>query len=440
MPAKPAPKQKPVVAQSGQKSSANGRVKLSDLQPQVANVNRHSPHGLRELRDSIQRDGIIGAITVAADGEAFDGSARLETLAEVMPGVEIRVVDTVGDVQIVNRRTDIPNAKSKRAKRLGYSANAVAAMDWNPDGALLAALAAEDDILKHMAEQDAASLRAITDFAGSGPLTDAEPQMDRAAELNKKWRVKTGDLFTIGSHRLLCGDSTVRADVERVMGGEKAALFCTDPPYGVAYGDLIAEDLNRTKQWGRIINDDLTDEKLQEFLEAAFTAWLPVLLEKCAWYLWHAQKTQGYFTAAAAAAAGVIYHRQIVWVKPNLILGRGHFHWRHELCLYGWSKSHEPPFYAGHNKTTVWEFQRPGIEREHPTQKPLECFGWPMEFSTRSGEVCAEPFAGSGSQYVAGQNLGRRVFGMEIEPKYCAVILQRMTDAFPGLPIAKVSP
>jgi len=240
-------------------------------------------------------------------------------------------------------------------------------------------------------------------------------------------------------HRLLCGDSTCREDVERVMGKERAMLFCTDPPYGVAYGDLISEDLNRTKQWERITNDDLTDEKLQAFLEAAFIAWLPSLMERAAWYLWHAQKTQGYFTAAAAAAAaGVIYHRQIVWVKPRLILGRGHFHWRHELCLYGWRKGFEPEFFGGHDKTTVWEFASPGIEREHPTQKPIECFSWPMRFSTHPNDICAEPFAGSGSQFVAGQNEGRRVYGIEIEPKFIAVCLERMAMAFPGLLIERI--
>ena len=261
----------------------------------------------------------------------------------------------------------------------------------------------------------------------------AKPQVDRAEELNKTWNVKPGDLWQIGEHRLLCGDSTKKEDVARVMGGEKAVLFATDPPYGVSYNDETGSG-----KGDKIINDENDGPKLQQFLERCFTAWLPVLNKNAAWYLWHAQLTQGFFAAAAAtAAAGLLIHRQIIWVKPSLIFGRGDYHWKHELCFYGWQQGNRPPFYGQRNQDTVWEFDREssGI---HPTQKPTALWDAPIHNHTKDMEVCAEPFAGSGSQFVACQNLSRKCRGIEISEVYCAVILQRMFDAFPDIEIKRI--
>src|SRR3990167_3776947 len=199
---------------------------LKSYRPQRVNANKHTPAGMGALRTSIQGDGIIGAITVARDGETFDGSARLETLAESMPDVKIIEIETDGATLIVNKRKDIPNANSPRARRLGVAANIIAKMDYNPDGEILAALAAEDEMIADLVKAERDSLRAVQEYAAENGA-DAEPQIDRAAELLKKWKVRTGDLWQIGAHRLLCGDSTKREDVERVMGGEKAGACVT---------------------------------------------------------------------------------------------------------------------------------------------------------------------------------------------------------------------
>jgi len=250
----------------------------------------------------------------------------------------------------------------------------------------------------------------------------------------KKAVAKRGQVWQLGDHRLLCGDSTVEADVKKLMGDERALLMATDPPYGVDYVNVAAErgQPRSQRKWNvSIEGDEKTGAEIQPFLEAAFRAAAAnALIEKAAWYMWHAQMTQGFFAAAAAAAAAVQIHRQIIWVKPSLLLGHGDYHWRHELCFYGWVKGHRPPFYGQRNQTTVWEMgnETAPAKRDHPTQKPVRLFEIPMENHTKGGEVCYEPFSGSGSQIIAGEKLGRRVFAMEIDPRYVDVAVQRFEE------------
>ena len=238
---------------------------------------------------------------------------------------------------------------------------------------------------------------------------------------------KLGDLWLMGGHRLLCGDCTDAADVARLMGAERAGLMNTDPPYGVNY-DSAELHQNNTK-FKEIQGDNLQDGRLQDFLEAAFRNAKSILQPNAAWYLWHAHLTQGFFAAAAAAAAAVILHRQIIWVKPVLVFGRGQYHWRHEPCFMGWVQGHEPANLTGHKDTTVWEIAGvPKIERKdlnHPTPKPVEIFRRPILKHLNRGEIAYEPFAGTGPQFIAAEATERRCFGLELEPAYCDVIVAR---------------
>lgn len=253
-----------------------------------------------------------------------------------------------------------------------------------------------------------------------------EPEIDCAEELRAKWGVERGQLWEIGAHRLMCGDCTEAGTVVALMRGEKAVLMNTDPPYGVAYG--VESGPDSAKRFTAISGDDPTGPELQAFLERAFSVAIGVLDSKAAWYLWHAQMTQGFFAAAAAAAAAqLLIHRQIIWSKSHFILGHGDYHWQHELCFYGWRKGGRPRWFGGRDQSTVWQIDNPRFAEHHPTEKPTELFTRPIKNHTAEQEVVYEPFAGSGPQFAAAQLTNRRCYGLEIEPKYCAVILERMS-------------
>lgn len=405
------------------KAGTRTRIKLDPR-----NARRHGEGNKALIRESLEAVGPLRSIGVDGDNIIRAGNGVYEQ-AEAM-GLKVKIVDAKPDELIAVRRHDLKGKKAIEAAL--YDNRAGETSEWDTD--VLAEIAARDGkLIQRLFEGDREIMKAIAPPA----VADAEPQIDRAEELRKKWGTATGQLWRIGEHRLLCGDSTKREDVERVMGGgEKAKLFATDPPYGVSFGDNLHPSLNRTKHWDVIQNDQLSGDDTKAFLESVFTAWLPYLSNDAAWYIWHAPKVQGYFAAAAAAAADVIYHRQIVWVKPRLILGRGHFHWRHELCLYGWRKGHEARKPEDRSLTTVWQFDRDAAcDYLHPTQKPIECFSWPMQYSTHLDDICAEPFCGSGTQILAAEQMGRRCRAIEIAPQYVAVALERMATAFPGIEI-----
>jgi DNA modification methylase len=260
--------------------------------------------------------------------------------------------------------------------------------------------------------------------------SDAAPQIDRAAELNKKWQVEAGDLWLIGEHRLLCGDSTNAEDVARVLNGETPNLMVTDPPYGVEYdanwrNEAAKQGLisHAARRVGTVKNDNRVDWT---------EAWQ--LFNGNVAYVWHA----GLFACEVQKSlefAGFVMRSQIIWAKTTFAISRGHYHWQHEPCWYAFKKGETADWIGNRSQSTLWTIAwDKNAEGGHSTQKPLECMARPIR--NHEGDVY-EPFAGSGTTLVAAQNLNRRCYAIEISPDYCAVILERMQAAFPKVKIAR---
>jgi len=232
-------------------------------------------------------------------------------------------------------------------------------------------------------------------------------------------------------HRILCGDSTNAGDVSKVMDGKKAALFATDPPYLVDYTGADRPN-NSGKDWSDSYREiDIKDA--EEFFRSVFTVASAHLAEEAAWYCWHAHKRAA-LIERIWDELGVLNHQQIIWVKPVALHGFSFWPYRHEPCLMGWKQGHKPAHDGdnSHTITSVWECDWEGkgriIGNNHPTQKPVELFARPMRKHTRPGDICYEPFAGSGSQFCGAEITRRLCYGLEISPAFVAVCLERLGD------------
>lgn len=415
--AKPEPEAPPPGAWKGLDALRAHLVPLASLTPDPVNARKHGEQNVTTIRHSLRTYGQHrpAVVQVRPDGSRIvrigNGmveAARLEGWTE-LAAIEIAEDDTTATARaLVDNQAGILATWDDEI--LGKLLNSI-------EGSVdLASIGFDEKALRKLAESGAY----VSPTVG---LVDA----DEVPEPPTEPITKPGDLWVLGAHRLLCGDSTKAEDVARLMNGEKAVLCNTDAPYGIAYGDLVdsrAAAGGSDKHYDPLENDELDGAALQAFLEKVIRAALPHLGEAPAFYLWHPMLTQGTFFAAAAAAADILIHRQIVWVKPSLILGRGDYHWRHELCFYGWIRGRRAPWREGRDQTTVWEVGRES-DGSHPTMKPVELFRRPIVNHTLPGEVVMEPFAGSGPQFIAAEELGRRCYGMEIAPAYCDVVVSR---------------
>lgn len=322
-------------------------------------------------------------------------------------------------------------------------------VDWDPTTERMANLTANNpQIQGDFTEEAAEQLRALEDemmfqaLALDGLQEDLDREIKKAEEERNEGNTdpddvpeptseaitKRGDLWVMGEHRLLCGDSTDPAEVRRLMDGKTAAIMNTDPPYGVNYTAVKGSQ----EKWGDIENDNLDEGDLGRMLDGFLTAAAPHLRNGHAMYTWHPPGELNHVFRGALVKAGYLIHRQIIWKKPNFVLTRsGMYHWAHEPCFYGWKPGNVPPWYMEKNQSSVWEAGRDDGASVHPTQKPVALFEIPMQNHSRRGEICYEPFSGSGSQIIAGERLGRRVFAMELDPRYVHVAVTRW-EAYTG--------
>jgi DNA modification methylase len=409
---------------------------LAALTADPQNRRTHDARNLDAITTALQEVGAARSIVIDEDNVILAGNGVTQA-AQAAGLTKVRVIEAAGDEIIAVRRRGLTDAQ-KRALAI-YDNRTAELATWNVDQ-LRADLDAGLDLSAFWNADELTALLAPNGGPKGGQTDpDAVPEV-RATDIVR------GDLFELGAHRLLCGDSTDAADVARVMGEDRAGLMNTDPPYGVTYANDERPNPGVAKP--RVANDALSDAALQGFLESVFrTATTAALADNAAWYLWHAHLTQGFFAAAAAAAAAanVVLHRQIIWVKPVLLLGRGQYHWKHEPCYMGWVQGHQPPDYGlGHGErtqTTVWEIasvtQAERKEFNHSTPKPVGLFTTPIVKHLQLHDIAYEPFAGSGPQFIAAEQLDRRCYGLDLEPSCCQVILDRW-EAFTGQRAVKV--
>ena len=248
-------------------------------------------------------------------------------------------------------------------------------------------------------------------------LQDTEIVEDDAPEVDESEPPKSepGKVYKLGNHRLMCGDSTSVDDVQKLMDGQLADLVLTDPPYNVDY------------QGGtglKIQNDKQSDQQFHEFLYDAFTALDQSMKSGAAFYIWHAD-SEGYNFRSACKEAGWTVRECLIWNKDSLVLGRQDYQWKHEPCLYGWKDGDSHQWYNDRKQTTVIDWDRPRESKEHPTMKPVGLFAYLIQNSSKGDDIVLDSFGGSGTTIIACEQLGRKGYSMELDPKYCDVIRKR---------------
>ena len=369
------------------------------LIPAEKNPRRHTARQMKQLRRSLREFGFVAPVLVDRDGRIISGHAMVEAAqAEGMEKIPCVRVEHLTD-------------KQRRAYQIA-------------DNRLAELSAWDEDILEtclHELFEEGVDL-ILTGF-GEYKLSDAlaaTPAQVKTDDAKADECCTRGSLWQLGSHRLLCGDATNAEDVARLMGGERAALLLTDPPYNVDYHGDTEEHLS-------IRNDSMPAERFLRFLTNAFTAARTALAPGAGFYIWYGAGSTFEFVSACRAA-GLTVRQYLVWVKNHFTLNRQDYKWQHEPCLYGWDDRAPHRWFGGDGQSTVYQFDKPASSEDHPTMKPVELFARQIRSSTRKGDIVFDPFCGSGTSILAAESYGRRCFAMELDPQYCAVIIRRWEE------------
>lgn len=265
-------------------------------------------------------------------------------------------------------------------------------------------------------------------------IEDEEPveatEDDYEVEVPAEPKAKYGDVYQLGNHRLMCGDSTSIDDVEKLMNGAKVDLLITDPPYNVNYEGATKDKLT-------IMNDKMDNDNFRQFLLDAFKCADNVMKDGAAFYIWHAD-SEGYNFRGACFDVGWTVRQCLIWNKNSLVLGRQDYHWKHEPCLYGWKDGASHNWYGDRKQTTVLDFDRPSRNAEHPTMKPIPLFDYQIQNNTKKGDIVLDLFGGSGTTLMACEQSGRTCYINELDPKYVDVIINRW-EQFTGQKAVLVS-
>ncbi|MBQ8426162.1 MAG: DNA modification methylase [Clostridia bacterium] len=430
--------------------------KIDALIPDDKNLNQHTEFGTSLLEKSVERFGLGRSILLDKNNRIIAGNGITETAGS--KGLEdVIIVETTGDKLVAVKRTDIDlDSREGRELALADNATANANLSWD---------------VKNMAEVTTEYSIDPQEWGVSEFAPPAEPEKELKEDdftppdtASIKTSIKRGDLFEIRKggicHRLLCGDSADIADVERLMAGKEADLIVTDPPYNVDYASKN-EMLNAADKGNRvqtdIVNDAMDDDHFKAFLETIYSNYAAVSRKGAAIYVFHASREAVNFINGLRLA-GFAYKQQLIWVKNNIVIGRQDYQWQHEPIIYGWKEGGPHYFVAERNNRTVIEDKidldamskkellefakemlndaehpttvihedKPLVNAEHPTMKPVKLCGRFIKNSSRAGELVVDFFLGSGSTLIASHQLDRNCYGIEISPEYCQVILDRI--------------
>lgn len=259
-------------------------------------------------------------------------------------------------------------------------------------------------------------------------LLDNVIEDDYEIELPEEPKTKHGDIYKLGNHYLMCGDSTKESDVAKLMNNNKADLFLTDPPYNVALGNHdtpeTARQRHRRTDGLIIMNDKMSDNDFLDFLTKCFSIAKDNMKDGASFYIWHADNESLTFRQALKNS-GLELRQTLIWNKNAITLGRQDYQWKHEPCLYGWKDGASHSWFSDRSQPTVLDFKKPSKSENHPTMKPIELFAYQIKNSSKANDIILDTFGGSGTSIIACEQLNRICFTMELDPRYCDVIVDR---------------
>ena len=377
--------------------------KTDELIPYARNARTHSDEQVAQIAASIKEWGWTTPILVDEDSEIIAGHGRVLAARKL----DIQKVPTImAKGWTKAQKQAYVLADNQLPQNAGWDMDLlkIEVMDLNLEGFDLSLMGFNDDMMAGLLTEETEG------------LTDE----DAVPELTEDPITKLGDIWTLGNHRLMCGDSTSVDELESLCGEHRADMWLTDPPYNVAYE-------GKTKDALKIQNDEMGDDQFRQFLVDSYTAADAVMKAGAVFYIWHAD-LEGYNFRGAAHDAGWQVRQCLIWKKQTMVMGRQDYHWKHEPCLYGWKSGAGHLWATDRKQTTILEFDRPSRSKEHPTMKPVELFEYQMLNNTKGGDLILDSFGGSGTTMIAAEKNGRHSRLMELDPKYCDVIIKRWQD------------
>jgi DNA modification methylase len=378
-------------------------VSVEDLIPYALNSRTHSDQQVAQLAASIREFGFTNPVLVDEENNLIAGHGRLLAARKLkLENVPAVVVTGLDD----RKRRALVIADNKLALNAGWDEEALRVELEDLAGDFGELMGFSEDELVALLKQD----------EGTEGLTDE----DAVPEVPEQPVTVEGDVWLLGRHRLMCGDSTSIQHLERLCDGQLVDMWLTDPPYNVAYEGGTKEKLT-------IQNDSMSNDAFRQFLCDAYSAADAVMKKGAVFYIWHAD-SEGYNFRGAAADIGWPIRQCLIWKKSSLVMSRQDYHWMHEPCLYGWKEGASHLWASDRKQTTILEFAKPSRNGEHPTMKPVELFEYQMLNNTKGSDLVLDSFAGSGTTAIACEKHGRCARLMELDPKYCDVIIKRWQD------------